>query len=393
MEYSGILCINRNRYIGVMTMKKQTYQYDFCAMIGRLEPFHLGHARNLTQALEIANTVIIILGSANSPRTIENPFTVAERIEYITACIPEELRNRVKFNAVEDVRYQNLEWLKNVQSSVMSTVRDYYPGNSADAKICILGHDKDESSWYIKNFPWEVVDTGPYVKEKTGGVPLSATKIRELMYTNYLGYTESALPSAMYDWLEKFACTKEFVTLQEEYKADYAYLPHAIQQMANGVYATNFYCCDAVVIQSGHILLVQRGENPGKDLWALPGGHINANETSYEAVLRELEEETKIKVPLKVLKGSLRGEKLFDHPNRSLRGKTRTKNVRTATVSYCFKLTDGADLPLVKGSDDAALAWWFPLGTIATMRDQLFEDHASIIDYWVSRIDNDDKNV
>ena len=63
---------------------------------------------------------------------------------------------------------------------------------------------------------------------------------------------------------------------------------------------------DAVVVQSGHILLVKRGDMPGKGLWALPGGFLNQEETMLDGAIRELKEETKIKVPVPVLKGSIK---------------------------------------------------------------------------------------
>ena len=40
-------------------------------------------------------------------------------------------------------------------------------------------------------------------------------------------------------------------------------------------YPPTFVTTDAVVVQSGHILLIQRKAAPGKGLWALPGGFLN----------------------------------------------------------------------------------------------------------------------
>ena len=48
----------------------------------------------------------------------------------------------------------------------------------------------------------------------------------------------------------------------------------------------------AVVVDDEHILMVQRGQEPGLGLWALPGGRVEAGETLAEAVVRELAEET-----------------------------------------------------------------------------------------------------
>lgn len=48
----------------------------------------------------------------------------------------------------------------------------------------------------------------------------------------------------------------------------------------------------AVVLNDNKILLVKRGKEPGKSLWSIPGGAVNAGEKLKEAVLRELREET-----------------------------------------------------------------------------------------------------
>ncbi len=64
----------------------------------------------------------------------------------------------------------------------------------------------------------------------------------------------------------------------------------------------------------------------------------------------------------------------------------KKKRGRSITHAFCFKLDDSADLPKVKGSDDAAEAWWFTFGEIEAMRDQIFEDHASIIYAMLARL-------
>lgn len=51
----------------------------------------------------------------------------------------------------------------------------------------------------------------------------------------------------------------------------------------------------------------------------MPGGFINNNEHLQDAALRELKEETSIKVNIADLKKSIVESKVFDEPNRSLR--------------------------------------------------------------------------
>jgi bifunctional NMN adenylyltransferase/nudix hydrolase len=87
--------------------------------------------------------------------------------------------------------------------------------------------------------------------------------------------------------------------------------------------------------------------------------------------VRELEEETKIKVPPNVLRGSIAKEKRYDHPGRSLRG-------RTITTAFHFDLHDKS-MPRVRGSDDAAQAKWVPLSEFIQMQAVMYEDHYHII--------------
>jgi bifunctional NMN adenylyltransferase/nudix hydrolase len=136
-----------------------------------------------------------------------------------------------------------------------------------------------------------------------------------------------------------------------------------------------FMTVDAVVVQSGHILLVKRGDMPGKGLWALPGGFLNQGETMLDGAIRELKEETKIKVPVPVLKGSIKDSKTFDAPHRSQRG-------RTITQAFYIDLGFDERLPKVKGSDDAEKAFWVPLNEVVAQRDKFFEDHFHIISYF-----------
>ena len=114
--------------------------------------------------------------------------------------------------------------------------------------------------------------------------------------------------------------------------------------------------------------------NPGKGLFALPGGFVNQNETVRDASIRELREETKIKVPEAVLRGSIRDHETFDDPYRSTLGRVITK-------AYHFKLPDDITLPKVKGADDAEKAKWVPISELR--EDQLFDDHYAIVAYFL----------
>ncbi len=51
----------------------------------------------------------------------------------------------------------------------------------------------------------------------------------------------------------------------------------------------------AVIIDKGRILLEKRKNEPGKGKWSIPGGLVDLGETLEHAVIREVEEETRLK--------------------------------------------------------------------------------------------------
>lgn len=107
------------------------------------------------------------------------------------------------------------------------------------------------------------------------------------------------------------------------------------------------------------VLLIQRGGEPFKGCWAFPGGFMEMDETTEQCAIRELEEETGLKIYEVCQIGA------YSKVDRDPRG-------RTITVAY-LALVD-APLP-VKGLDDAAKAQWFPLSALPA----LAFDHADIL--------------
>lgn len=361
-------------------------KYNYITYIGRFEPFHNGHMPNIKTALNMADKVIVVLGSHNSPRTCKNPWNTSERQLMIRSCFSISDNQNIEFLPVEDRLYQNTEWLSLVREGVANIALTH---GATSPKIAIIGHDKDETSFYIREFPdWEVIETDAYVKGYKG-VPISATKIRELMFTGHVGYVESNVPPPVYSFLTKFMETPEAEAIKLEFDA---YVKEE-KSYENSPYHTNFYTADPVVFQSNHVLLVKRKKMPGANLWALPGGHVEPTETSFEAAIRELYEESNIKVPRAKLVGSMKIKELFEHPDRSLRCRISKPKGRTVTVAYCFDL-DGVQssgdpvskLPKVSPSKEVLEARWFPLNEIKNMRNIMFEDHPDIIEYFVSKL-------
>jgi 8-oxo-dGTP diphosphatase len=66
-------------------------------------------------------------------------------------------------------------------------------------------------------------------------------------------------------------------------------------------------CVGAVITRSdGRLLLIKRGNEPGRGLWSLPGGRVEPGESDEAAVAREVAEETGLVVTVGDLAGRVR---------------------------------------------------------------------------------------
>lgn len=346
--------------------------FDYLVFIGRFEPFHNGHAAVARHALARAKKLIFLVGSADTPRTIKNPWTVAERAVMIQSALS-EAGGRLIVRPLRDHLYNESQWIAAVQRTVNEAIKS--DGGHADARIGLIGKDKDASSYYLREFPqWDLVD----VKHTE---TLSATELRRYLYeANQLDshgglmLIRANVPGPVFDMLEAF---RKNSPVFKQLVAEHHFIDKYRAAWAEAPYAPTFVTTDAVVVHSGHVLLVRRRAEPGKGLWALPGGFIGQDESIQDACLRELREETRLKVPVPVLKGSLKGQHVFDHPDRSLRG-------RTITHAFHFDFPAG-DLPDVRGGDDADKARWIPVSEALDMGPQLFEDHLHILEFFLGR--------
>lgn len=118
---------------------------------------------------------------------------------------------------------------------------------------------------------------------------------------------------------------------------------------------------DALLVEEGRVLLVQRGKDPFAGAWALPGGFVEVGETVEAACVRELAEETGIEAEIQRLVG------VYSDPERDPRGHV---------VSAPFlveRASEAGGEP--EGGDDAAEAAWFALDELPAMAF----DHGEIL--------------
>ncbi len=339
-------------------------QFDFLELNWRFAPFHKCHAAVVEQALRLAHQVIVLVGSACKPRTVRNPWTAAERETMIRAAFAADSA-RLLIRPLRDHTYNPSLWVRDVQRLV-AEVSAAVPG----ARIGLIGHYTGTSTDYPAMFPqWPAVSCEP-----VAGV--SAAALCEHLFTAAAGQDlpiEAAVPQAVCPLVAGLRESPHFAQLLREHQ----YIRNYRQGWATAPYEPNFVTVDAVILHWGHVLLIRRRAEPGKGLWAFPGGFVDPNERLQAAVIRELREETGLELPAQVLLGSIRSQHVFDDPQRSLRG-------RTFTHAFCFELRSG-ELPPVRGSDDAEHAQWLPLNTAMAMEEQFFEDHFHILEYFLGR--------
>jgi len=88
-------------------------------LIGRFQPFHLGHLEAFRFALTQVDKLWIGIGSSNKPSEKNNPFTADERKDMILSSIEDSISNRIEIFYIPDFE-NHMEWIKNIDLTVPS---------------------------------------------------------------------------------------------------------------------------------------------------------------------------------------------------------------------------------------------------------------------------------
>lgn len=303
--------------------------------IGRFQPIHSGHIHAIGVAASQVRQLIIMVGSANQCRSIRNPWSFQERKSMIRIKLESANIQNVTIVPLNDYPYSDSQWITDVRSTIEYHTED---------KPVLFGHMK-EGNDYLTWFPdWEFRSIESQSK-------INATEVRTTMFlTNSL-----EMPKCVRD---------DWVFYQKEAKLFENYpFPETL----------NFNCADAVLECQGHVLLIKRKFAPGAGQWALPGGFRNQRETFLDCAIRELQEETNVRIPEKVLRGSIVKSELFDSPSRSF-------GIPRNTLAVYMRVNPNPDgtLPRANGADDAVECAWFPLTTILNGM-QIYDDHLAVV--------------
>ena len=401
-------------------------------IIGRFQPVHLGHKHVFRKAMEECEHVVILAGSVNRPISPKNPFTFQQRQVMITQTTSEQDMPEVRSVNVMPINDNFLDsvWTTDVRRLVSKALTSAMCIDGEEGSVALYGHSKDESSYYLREFPeWEVVEVDnisninatdirvnlfdifrptdhgffgriekychkympmiaeeftanirAYLASSIGGTglrfidtPEARKQCSEAFREVDLYALKTDVPDCVYTFLWRYIKSEEYKVqcLEHHFYSSYS--------MSWGLapFPSLFVTTDAVVTWKGHVLLIKRKAHPGKGQWALPGGFLEHNITIRRNIIKELREETRIALPNAMLDKCIVATDVFDDPRRSLRGRIIT---HAGHVVLDNAITE---LPEVRGDDDAEQARWFTYAEILDCMDQLFDDHSDIIKRFV----------
>jgi bifunctional NMN adenylyltransferase/nudix hydrolase len=312
----------------------------------------------LRHALGLAPQVLLAIASSRLPRSVRNPFTFEERAALLRSTLSAEDNERVAVHALR-------EWYEPRRAE--DDLR-HAAGSFAGEPVLLLRDEAEEDAdrlpvpagWQRAYYDFDScsrnVDaaSGHFWLEKPPDGAWAAL--------------QAQAPEAMHAFLRDWVHGEHFARLHEEAQL----IAREKKAWSVAPYPVVLVTVDAVVQAAGHVLLVRRGRPPGKGLWALPGGFVERDETTYAAAVRELREETGLPLDDGEVARAFRGARVFDDPRRSQRG-------RVITHAHHFAL-DVPALPAVAGGDDAEAAQWMPIERLAALEEEFMDDHLHVLD-------------
>ena len=353
-------------------------------IIGRFQPFHNGHLELIRQIFDIDSNdhLLVIVGTPAAPYSYRNPFDLNTRVEMIDQALePIYGWGRYSIEPVEDHFYNDTKWVSAVRDVIREVNFDIFANSRNLDNVLIYGeeHRREQMERMFINIPFNkdvVVETAL----DADGQDIRSSQVREDIFgglSTLPGKLKSNYNDIVASCDEIVDSTREFILNALDQKtleiitedADYAIEYKKANNPEKG-YPPHYVTTDAVVVCGGYVLLIERAQSPGKGLYALPGGFMDVNLSLLDNTIKELREETRLKVPKAVLYGSVVAQKTFDAVNRSSRG-------RVITNATLFHLTNEKGFPVVKGDDDAKNAFWIAIEELNP--GEMLEDHYHII--------------
>jgi bifunctional NMN adenylyltransferase/nudix hydrolase len=364
-----------------------TELWDMAVFIGRTQPPTVAHIECIRRALGSGRHAVMLSGSAFQARSQRNMLFFSERAALLRGALTAAENERLDIVPLPDC-YSDKQW----QLQVRRCVREICMarGFGTRARICLVGHAKDASSYYLNMFPgWDAVETG-------GFNDISATPARE----DFLGREGDEAHAAVARWahilpenvqafLHEFADSEGYAWLMGEIEWERQHRTRQAAQVSasdprHAWQPSPIVTTETVVFQSGHVLLARRLKRPGLGLLSLPGDLLRT-ETFVDGALRVLVDEHRLMVqPTRKpeMARSLLADKMgatvvFDHPYRSSRGHL---------VTGCHLLELRADkrglAPIGPGSQTEQPLW---MAVDEVNPEEMFEDRFHLMNHMLQR--------
>lgn len=327
-------------------------------VVGRFQPFHLGHLALLERALREAPLVIVVLGSAWLARSPMHPFTWRERAAMIAAAAGARA-DRLRFVPVRDCADEE-RWRAAVLRGVRAHAGTALPVRQfSGAPALRLDRPSALPGWDAALVP------------RRPGVGSGALRRALLAATTRaagLAVLRDHLPAPVLDYLHGWVELPWLRTLMADWQA----LRAEGERWAGAPRLPVRVSADAVVRVGDSVLLMRRMAPPGEGLWALPGDEPRCRERLAQAAMRALRQQTGIGVLPLSLEDALRSVAVFDDPRRAWSGRA---------ISHAHRFELGGHAPGLRGGDPAPAAW-VPLDSLRGDSGSLVEDHHAILDHF-----------
>lgn len=150
-------------------------------LIGRFQPFHLGHLEALRFALSKVDKLWVGLGSSNKPLQKNNPFSAEERKEMILSSIEDSIKNKIEIFFIPDFE-DHKKWVEHIDTLI--------------PKFDIIFTNDEMTKYHYSQLETKVLPV-PFTNRNV----LSGTNIRDLIL-NDLKWDE-LVPSGTKNFLNK----------------------------------------------------------------------------------------------------------------------------------------------------------------------------------------------
>ena len=150
-------------------------------LIGRFQPFHLGHLEALQFALSKVDNLWVGLGSSNLPAQKNNPFSADQRKEMILSSIDDSMKKKISIYFIPDLD-NHIKWIEKIDTIVPQFE-------------IIFSNDELTKHLYSKRSI--KVESIPFLKRDK----LSGTKVRNLIISDQKW--DDLVPKGTKDFLEK----------------------------------------------------------------------------------------------------------------------------------------------------------------------------------------------